>query len=547
MAKHAISLWKLNIRLGGQSRVEMDLIRVGAKRCLDLNEMEELRNDAYINSKVAKQRMKRRNCKEIERRKLGIERAQKQGESMVCEISQPKVGPAKIAARCKKFRSPQEPLRKSLSLQKSIFTANHFAAKYTRFAAAKWLRTFHALRSTVSQPRRHFEGCFAAAKPPFGTRVPLRSTVRPFRSCEMGAKSCRNSPHCERLAAAKSTSPRCEKSSAAKRNSAKRSQAKAPSRLPPPPEQATRISGRFRRHHHGRTRGAKVFVPITRLRIPRDVPVQDSTSEPPRPRLVHLRSRTHLPVLRPESSSEPMPSPPPAKKSPPPAKKPQPSQTPAKESQIPSGMTPERYHMEHLLTPRDFFYPRVALDFYQSMTTNQHWVQRRGVLLEALYRISEGYFFGPHHLIMVFFYTLKRRCIERSCSERMPFHSSSPDYYARYWSTWDTQQSLSMSVDGAPAGPEHPEQLEEPVDIPADTQPPTPAVASSEPTPEALATSQSILTQQITALRAHQEQIPTRAITGPSFVDQPMPPEEPPTGEAEAAEPSSPQHHPPTI
>ncbi|WJZ89473.1 hypothetical protein VitviT2T_008693 [Vitis vinifera] len=28
-----------------------------------------------------------------------------------------------------------------------------------------------------------------------------------------------------------------------------------------------------------------------------------------------------------------------------------------------------RYHMEHLLTPRDFFYPRIAMDFYQSMTT----------------------------------------------------------------------------------------------------------------------------------------------------------------------------------
>ncbi|RVW19942.1 hypothetical protein CK203_115151 [Vitis vinifera] len=37
----------------------MDLTRAGAKRCLDLNEMEELRNDAYINSKVAKQRMKK--------------------------------------------------------------------------------------------------------------------------------------------------------------------------------------------------------------------------------------------------------------------------------------------------------------------------------------------------------------------------------------------------------------------------------------------------------------------------------------------------------
>ncbi|RVW60763.1 hypothetical protein CK203_033533 [Vitis vinifera] len=30
----------------------------------------------------------------------------------------------------------------------------------------------------------------------------------------------------------------------------------------------------------------------------------------------------------------------------------------------------------------------------------QHKVQRRGAILEALFRISEGYFFGPHHLIM---------------------------------------------------------------------------------------------------------------------------------------------------
>ena len=29
----------------------------------------------------------------------------------------------------------------------------------------------------------------------------------------------------------------------------------------------------------------------------------------------------------------------------------------------------QRYHLEHLMTPREFFYPRVALDFYQSMTT----------------------------------------------------------------------------------------------------------------------------------------------------------------------------------
>ncbi|KAL6324695.1 hypothetical protein AAG906_015278 [Vitis piasezkii] len=40
-------------------KVNMDLNRVEMKRCLDLNEIEELRNDAYINSKIAKQKMKR--------------------------------------------------------------------------------------------------------------------------------------------------------------------------------------------------------------------------------------------------------------------------------------------------------------------------------------------------------------------------------------------------------------------------------------------------------------------------------------------------------
>ena len=31
----------------------------------------------------------------------------------------------------------------------------------------------------------------------------------------------------------------------------------------------------------------------------------------------------------------------------------------------------QRYHLEHLMTLRDFFYSRVALDFYQSMTTHR--------------------------------------------------------------------------------------------------------------------------------------------------------------------------------
>ena len=40
-------------------KLNMDLSKVGMKRFLDLNELEELRNDAYINSKIAKERLKR--------------------------------------------------------------------------------------------------------------------------------------------------------------------------------------------------------------------------------------------------------------------------------------------------------------------------------------------------------------------------------------------------------------------------------------------------------------------------------------------------------
>ncbi|RVW58452.1 Retrovirus-related Pol polyprotein from transposon 17.6 [Vitis vinifera] len=40
-------------------KLNMDLTKVGLKRSLDLNELEELRNDAYLNSKIAKEKLKR--------------------------------------------------------------------------------------------------------------------------------------------------------------------------------------------------------------------------------------------------------------------------------------------------------------------------------------------------------------------------------------------------------------------------------------------------------------------------------------------------------
>ena len=53
---------------------------------------------------------------------------------------------------------------------------------------AVWRRSRKA-PTEISQPRSHFEGCFAAAKPPFGTRVPLRSTHAPISQLWNGLRN----------------------------------------------------------------------------------------------------------------------------------------------------------------------------------------------------------------------------------------------------------------------------------------------------------------------------------------------------------------------
>ena len=52
----------------------------------------------------------------------------------------------------------------------------------------------------------------------------------------------------------------------------------------------------------------------------------------------------------------------------------------------------------------------------------QHIVQRRGAILEVLYRISEGYWFSPTELIMTFLFHFEDRVHRWSlpCAESMP-------------------------------------------------------------------------------------------------------------------------------
>ncbi|KAL6346177.1 hypothetical protein AAG906_027916 [Vitis piasezkii] len=338
-----------------------------------------------------------------------------------------------------------------------------------------------------------------------------------------------------------------------------------------------------------KTRGAKTPSPSGRHRAPRVVPVQDSMTEPSQPLAIPPSTR-RPPTTPGASSSRPKKSAshPPKKKArildpvepSEPSSKPQP---PTIESQIPSGMTPEviirrpmvtqppiegnldcrarpfhselsfdretfrlqpelrdsfrllqRYHMEHMMTPRDFFYP--------------HEPQRTRTSRETAARASRGATVGP-----------------------MPEVSSS----------------------APPATPGTP-----PV-VPATSEPPPPfesriSISISEfrglcHTLQTLTATQSILTQQMAAIRAHQDQLiatqtqhtailrqiqrhlgilspsehdipipsePTGPSQDPPLAEQTMPPKEPTTREIEASipsiqtsttEPSSPHDSPTTI
>ena len=61
------------------------------------------------------------------------------------------------------------------------------------------------------------------------------------------------------------------------------------------------------------------------------------------------------------------------------------------------GASSRHYLLRKELPPSMFFIDALLR---HNIFPLQHWVQRKGVLLKALFRISEGYFFGPHHLIM---------------------------------------------------------------------------------------------------------------------------------------------------
>ena len=143
------------------------------------------------------------------------------------------------------------------------------------------------------------------------------------------------------------------------------------------------------------------------------------------------------------------------------------------------------YILRKELPPSMFFIDALL---HHNIFPLQHWVQRRGALMEALFRISEGYFFGPHHLIMaaLLYFEEKVHWKKLLRADAIPLlfpmllcqilehlgYPAEPQHERRRicWEIFTLDKWTGMTAydgadQGVPVGPEHPEQQEKPVDI----------------------------------------------------------------------------------
>ncbi|RVW66327.1 hypothetical protein CK203_066497 [Vitis vinifera] len=130
------------------------------------------------------------------------------------------------------------------------------------------------------------------------------------------------------------------------------------------------------------------------------------------------------------------------------------------------GASTHQYLMRKELPPSMFFIDALLR---HNIFPLQHWVQRRGVLLEALFRISEGFFFGPHHLIMAALLYFEEKVHKKKLLRADAIPLLFPRARSPSWSR--------ASRDSHVEQPQEPQ----PIETPADTRAPAPAVPSAEP------------------------------------------------------------------
>nr|CAN67232.1 hypothetical protein VITISV_028396 [Vitis vinifera] len=593
--------------------LNMDLIRVGAKRCLDLNEMEELRNDAYINSKVAKQRMKKWHDQLISNKEF------QKGQRVLLYNTRLHIFPGKL-----KSRWIYPPVHYSPTAKSSLAHECHFAAQ--------------------EPPIRSYE---TAAKSG-GRPLQKRARVENSEPIDLTEQSPKPSP-------VPSPVPSLAPPAEPQEPQLPLPEPQIPSEIAPeaiirrpmltqPPIEGN-LDCRARPFHSElcfdtttfqlRSELADSFRLLRRyhmeqLLAPRDFFYprvamdfyQSMTTKQVRdPTLIHFTIDGRRGILGARHIAEALHIP----------------YEPTHFEDFRVWTSPTKLEMVHTLSRgastrphllRGELLPSMFLInafLRHNIYLLQHWTQRRGVLLETLFKISEGYFFGPHHLIMAallyFEEKVHKKKLQRADVIPLLFprllchilehlgYPTEPQLECKRicrevftLDKWNNMTAYRVEQPERPqptarrASPRHiPEGI--PIASPTITRasPVTPASlqpsSSAEPrmaipiseyrelcrSLQILTASQSILTQQITALSAHQEQIiatqtqhiailrqiqhhlgiisplehsipiPPEPSQAPPIVHQTMPSEEPTTGEAEAAEPSSPHHPPATI
>ena len=149
----------------------------------------------------------KRNCKKIERRKLGIKRSSKVRR----KFSQPKRGRCEnhillrknfAAVRC--YCENRSPLRNhfaaALHPLRKPFLAHecHFAAGYHRFAAANWLRLFPHLETRLFAAEAPFRRVFHSYETPLWHTSASSQSRAPVSQLQNGLRNrCGISPRCK--------------------------------------------------------------------------------------------------------------------------------------------------------------------------------------------------------------------------------------------------------------------------------------------------------------------------------------------------------------
>ncbi|KAL6338403.1 hypothetical protein AAG906_020487 [Vitis piasezkii] len=151
-------------------KLNMDLIKAGEKRYLDLNEMEELRNNAYINSKVAKQRKKKWHDQLISNKEF------REGQRVSCPFIIQRVYPNGVVELLNsngKDSFRVEEIARKLKEKKSDRNRSKNRVKTEeKQSSAKFPFCCQTIPQHFGVLCENFRSCESK----FGTRVPLRST-----------------------------------------------------------------------------------------------------------------------------------------------------------------------------------------------------------------------------------------------------------------------------------------------------------------------------------------------------------------------------------